>query len=588
MRRMFLAAFVLPMGCFDPDGGVAEGTTDPGTDTTSTTFATSTSASPASGTGTSTSSSDDPSSSEESSTGALADDSSSSSGEAAETGPGDASTGCDTACTGPSVVAVEPDDLASILFTRDPITLTFSESIDPSTVTTSTLRLTRGDQALPGEVEAAGTTAVFTPREPWALAGRYTLRVSSGISSAAGEPLVASSHTLMFPDGDWSTELLDERTVVPAIAVSRSGEHGALAVALSGDDPPEMFVARFSLEEGWSDLEALTSNSAGPYPSSPSIDVNDAGEIAAVWQNYDGIDEASYIPGTGWSDTQFIDGSGYQPVVFLANDGAANCVFRANHETWQITRSSYRIPRVGSTTTVLSDRLLDANGLTAAASEANGLVVGWIQEDRVWALRTGGTATPLSRADVVAATPRVAIDAGRGTAVAVWIEPGADAPEIWAARSVSETTWGSATRLSDGTAVTSEPTVAIDSLGHAIVLWRQLEGSNTHLYAARYVVGAGWTEGAPISAGSTEEVAGPALVLDPGGHGYAMWRQATVSGDPLNELWGARFLAEEGWEAPRRIYEGDATVTAPVLDIDDVGRVVAGFGGDGLWVARFE
>lgn len=586
MRRTLLAVVVAQVGCFDPDDGVAEGTTDPGTDigTMSGTLWASTSGS-TSISSPDTSASTTSSASNES-TGDVAESSGSTAPQEGESSG--SSTGCDTTCAGPTVVAVEPEDLETLLFSLAPLTITFSEPIDPSTVTTSTVRLTRSDQALPGNVEASGTTAVFTPRVPWALAARYTLRLSSDISSAEGQPVAEHSRELTLPDGTWESELLDERTGTPAIAVAPAGDHAALLTVLSSDVPPEVFATRFSLDDGWSELEQLSDAGGTAYPGGPSVDINDDGEIAAVWEYYDAIQEASYAPSTGWSEVGSLDGSGYEPEVFLSPTGAADCVFRANHESWQITRIRYSIPRGGSTASILSDVLHDAEAPAAAATDANGLAVVWIQDDRVWGHRSGAPATPLSDPEVIASEPEVAVDEGQGTAVAAWVQPGTDATEIWVARSVSAAATGTAERLSDGTAASSEPTIAIDALGRAIVSWRQRRGTSTHLYAASYVVGSGWTEGALISEGLTEEVSGAALALDPGGNGYALWRQAAVAGDPANEIWGARFLADDGWQAPRRIHEGESGVTTPALDIDAVGRVVAGFGGEGLWVARFE
>lgn len=99
-------------------------------------------------------------------------------------------TGADTSDTiAPTVDATDPPDAAIDVSVNKRIGATFSEAMDPSTVTTATFTLKRGATIVPGTVNRAGTEATFTPASPLASATTYTATITTGARDLAGNAL---------------------------------------------------------------------------------------------------------------------------------------------------------------------------------------------------------------------------------------------------------------------------------------------------------------------------------------------------------------------------------------------------------------
>ena len=73
------------------------------------------------------------------------------------------------------------------------ISATFSEAMNPATITAATFTLT-GPGATPvaGTVTYAGTTATFTPTAVLATSTLYTATITTGAKDPAGAPLAAN------------------------------------------------------------------------------------------------------------------------------------------------------------------------------------------------------------------------------------------------------------------------------------------------------------------------------------------------------------------------------------------------------------
>ena len=97
----------------------------------------------------------------------------------------------------PTVVSYNPSTGASGISTTAPVSMTFSEALDSSTLTTDNLKLVDGgNNAAPVTVtyNAATRTATLTPTAPLAYLTNYTIFVRGGIAGvkdAAGNPMAA-------------------------------------------------------------------------------------------------------------------------------------------------------------------------------------------------------------------------------------------------------------------------------------------------------------------------------------------------------------------------------------------------------------
>ena len=110
------------------------------------------------------------------------------------TGPGDT--------TPPSILSVQPADLADAVSVAANVTVTFSEAIDPSTVSSVTFSI----DGVSGTVSAGGSQAQFFPSQQLSADQNYTVRVTTGISDLAGNALssgyVGSFRTADLPHVD--------------------------------------------------------------------------------------------------------------------------------------------------------------------------------------------------------------------------------------------------------------------------------------------------------------------------------------------------------------------------------------------------
>lgn len=99
--------------------------------------------------------------------------------------------------TAPTVSSTNPADSATGFAVNSAITATFSESMDASTITTSTFTLSGG---VTGTVTYSGTTATFTPSADLTASTVYTATITTGANDAAGNAL-ATDYTWQFTTG---------------------------------------------------------------------------------------------------------------------------------------------------------------------------------------------------------------------------------------------------------------------------------------------------------------------------------------------------------------------------------------------------
>ncbi|HSA35139.1 MAG TPA: ice-binding family protein [Methanomassiliicoccales archaeon] len=119
-------------------------------------------------------------------------------------------TGTTADVTAPTVTLTVPINVATDVAVDGKITATFSEGVDPSTVSTTTFTVKKGTMAVEGTVTYSGLKAIFTPSEDIEYSTNYTATISTGVEDLAGNAMV-SAHTWRFttvdaPEEDGSTE----------------------------------------------------------------------------------------------------------------------------------------------------------------------------------------------------------------------------------------------------------------------------------------------------------------------------------------------------------------------------------------------
>jgi hypothetical protein len=116
----------------------------------------------------------------------------------------------------PQVISVNPTDQADEVDFDASITVIFSESIDPATLSADTFTLIKGNKAVQGTVEplsgSDNKAATFKPKEKLLSHTEYTAEVTPEITDAAGNPLAAAY--------SWSFTTCSSDTLVRLISAS--------------------------------------------------------------------------------------------------------------------------------------------------------------------------------------------------------------------------------------------------------------------------------------------------------------------------------------------------------------------------------
>ena len=100
-------------------------------------------------------------------------------------------TAADADVIAPTVISVTPLANATAVATNIKPSVTFSEAMKGSSITSSTFTLKQGVTAIAGTVSYSGTTATFTPSSPLAGNTTYAGTITTGATDAAGNPLAA-------------------------------------------------------------------------------------------------------------------------------------------------------------------------------------------------------------------------------------------------------------------------------------------------------------------------------------------------------------------------------------------------------------
>jgi hypothetical protein len=92
----------------------------------------------------------------------------------------------------PAVTATDPLNLATGVILNKVISATFSQVMNPLTVTAASFTLKIGAVLIPGVVNASGTGATFTPSAPLTPNTLYTATISTAATNTTGIPIAAN------------------------------------------------------------------------------------------------------------------------------------------------------------------------------------------------------------------------------------------------------------------------------------------------------------------------------------------------------------------------------------------------------------
>src|SRR5207237_245917 len=86
----------------------------------------------------------------------------------------------------PSVNSTDPGNSSTGVATNKQVSASFSQAMDPATITALTFTLKQGNNSILGSVSYAGKTAVFAPTNPLANNTTYSATVTNGSKDQSG------------------------------------------------------------------------------------------------------------------------------------------------------------------------------------------------------------------------------------------------------------------------------------------------------------------------------------------------------------------------------------------------------------------
>lgn len=163
-------------------------------------------------------------------------------------------TGSTTDATAPTVIATNPADMATAVPINTKITATFSEAMDPATISTTTFTVTAGATPVAGTVTyaAVSNTATFTPSANLAANTTFTATITTGATDLAGNALAGGGlapNPWTFTTG--ATADAGAPTIIltsPANAATNVGTNASVNATFSEDmDPSTITTGTFTL-----------------------------------------------------------------------------------------------------------------------------------------------------------------------------------------------------------------------------------------------------------------------------------------------------------------------------------------------------
>ena len=167
--------------------------------------------------------------------------------------------------TAPTAQSSVPAPAATNVGTGSVIRVTFSEAMDPSTLTNASFSVKLGSVAVAGQVSYFEKTATFTPSSPLALNSHYDVTVSVAAKDVAGNALAAPYA--------WSFNTSVIAGLGPApVALGTSGNFAILAQSTVTNVPTSAITGNLGLSPAAASyITGFVPTKVGTYWTSPQV-----------------------------------------------------------------------------------------------------------------------------------------------------------------------------------------------------------------------------------------------------------------------------------------------------------------------------
>jgi len=173
----------------------------------------------------------------------------------------------------PEVTSTAPNDNDIDVEINTPITATFSEDMDPLTITKDTLLVNDGTNDIAGTVSYSDTTATFTPTADLVYEKTYIVTITTGATDIAGNPMVADSWSFTTePEPDTT-----QPTVTPTNPTDKDTDIDVNAeiTATFSEDMDPLTITKYTLlvNDGTNDIAGTVSYSDKTATFTPAEDL---------------------------------------------------------------------------------------------------------------------------------------------------------------------------------------------------------------------------------------------------------------------------------------------------------------------------
>lgn len=484
----------------------------------------------------------------------------------------------------PTVSSTIPADGVNDVALDSVVTATFSESINAATLTNASFTLTGPSGGVSGTVtyDVASRTAGFSPSQALKNSTSYTAKISTGVTDAAGNALLA--------DKTWTFTTVADTT--PPTVLSTFPANGAAGVATNNT-----ITANFSEPMNVASLTATTftlNDSTGPVlggaitsnGSSATLSVGLQGTTTYTATITTGATDAAGNPlanSYSWNFTTAVAPDTTPPSVVSKNPAggatdisrstAVSAIFSEAMNPSTLTASIFTLTNPGpvaasvnynpatlTATLTPASKLPPLTTLTAQISGAqdaasNALPIttwSFTTRDGEW-----GSAQTIESNTGDALNPQVAFDSS-GNAIAVWQQVDTGRVKIFANRYTASTaSWGVPAVITHSSTDTAYdavgPKVAVASTGEVIAMWQQGDGIQNNIWFNSFN-GNVWATAAVVESAAGEAV-NPQIAFDASGIATAVWQQH--DGIRTN-IYSSRYTSP-AWSSP-------ITITDPTTD----------------------
>lgn len=171
-----------------------------------------------------------------------------------------------------------------------------------------------------------------------------------------------------------------------------------------------------------------------------------------------------------------------------------------------------------------------------------------------------------------ASTPKIAIDSS-GNALAVWTQSDGVNNNIVSNRYTVSTGWGTPELIETNAGAADGAAIAFDSIGNALAVWYQTDGSKYNIVSNRYVAGVGWGTAELIESDNAGNAFVPQIAFDSNDNALAVWYQSDGTRDNITSN---RYVAGVGWGAAELVETDNIShARDPRIAFDNSGNALA-------------